>query len=461
MGATPGSRGSSTSFEFTCERCLRGFVPPVSTGRLSLGGQFQALAMGISWSLRGNKGPGSAFGDARRRLLAKDEDEAYQTYVQTVHLCPQCGQFVCHECWASSWGSCQQCAVRARAGDGLPVPYQAMRSQTARPLAPAAMAPAAMASAAMAPAGPAPLSSTIVRPVVRPVEPSSRQPGPFRRNATRVALGAAMILAIVGGGMALAAAGGRPAPAVADVTATPSSADGTTDTPGTGDSTMSPGAVSPATASAGSSASPSGVGSPTTGTSAGPTRTPTPTPSKAPTLAPTATPTLAPTITPSSPPTPAIVCNGSTSLSISDATSVSCSWTPWSGSPTATWSLNGVSPSPSSWASLAAGDYTVQLHVDMGSWHQDSNPVSIHVIPTPPVPVITCNGQPSPLTVTVADPVACSYSGGASGGSATWSGGPGDPPYSSLPEGTYTLLVRVVGGGFDQTSAAYAITVTS
>ena len=262
--------------EFSCERCNRGFVPPQVTEQTGLAGEYRVLRAKFARALHPDKRPGVKPVDPRRQLMVQAQDEAYRTYLQSVHFCPGCRQFVCHECWASSNSTCLTCVAKAMTRSAMPVrPLDGVRLRTtSRPPAP-----------------------------VAPVKQRGRGHG-----VPRVALAATLVLLLFGGGAVLALGamprGAAPSQAVAGSTDAPSasqpaathSAPSATATPGST-------ATDAATASTGASPTAGETGKPgptATGpkktTKPGPTPTPAPTPPPAPTDTPTPPP--APTDTP-------------------------------------------------------------------------------------------------------------------------------------------------------------------
>ena len=274
---------------FDCERCKRGYVPP------RLGQQIGLV------------------GAARPRLLVRADDDAYREFVQSVHFCPQCRQFVCHECWSRPRQTCLRCAVGAANGTVL-------SSIPALPVAAPGLA--------------------FVRPAVPVV---ARRSGHGGRNATWVALAAALILVALGGGLTLSAfATGASSTAGTSATPTqyPSPAIDVSSPSQAAGEDSSPTPPSGASESASPSASPTRFGAPTTSPSAGSTRTARPTATRkgTPTPGPTATPTPTPTPTPTATPT----------VTPLDAPTIAC-----------TASLIDVGPS-----------YTVECHETAGSAYQ-------------------------------------------------------------------------------------------
>jgi hypothetical protein len=271
------SQEAPALIQYACERCKTRFVLPPSRRKLSIGGKLRSLSIGLKRTFRYHEGLGSSYDAARRQMLAKMDDEAYQAFVQSFRFCHECRQFVCNECWSTSRRSCLTCVAKSMTG-------------TARPRPP------------FAPTGP-----EIPRPVAAAVAPTRR--GRVRRDAALVALGLALVLLVVEGGYLLGAGGSGQAAAI--VSASPSTSPS-------------------ATPSATPSASPTAIPTPSAEPTAAPT--PTPVPTASPTAIPTATPvptpkaTLKPTAAPATqPPNPIVSCN-TTSLP-----RVSCSWNHWAG----------------------------------------------------------------------------------------------------------------------------------
>ena len=65
------------------ERCKTRFVLPPSTRKLGIGGKLRALSTGLSRTFRYHEGLGSSYDTARRQMLARMDDEAYQSFVQS------------------------------------------------------------------------------------------------------------------------------------------------------------------------------------------------------------------------------------------------------------------------------------------------------------------------------------------------------------------------------------------
>jgi hypothetical protein len=338
------SQEAPALIQYACERCKTRFVLPPSSRHLSVAGKLRAFSTGLGRMFRFHEGLGAGYDTARRQLLAKMDDEAYQSFVQSFRFCHECRQFVCNECWSNSRRSCLTCVAKSMTG-------------TARPRPP------------FAPTGP-----DIPRPVVSTM-PLRR--GRLRRDVTLVALAVAIVMLALEGGVLLAAVT-SPGPTPAIVYVTPSPSPSATAVPSPTEMAT---VVPIATESATPSASPSEM----------PSASPTLTPTEAPTAAPTPVPTIRitpPPATPgpTAPPAPEIVC------SATDATTgdtVNCDWNnPWVGSPSGTWMLGvphlGIlyaSPAygPDTWAAYGTGAYTVQLRVTMGGFNELSNIITITV----------------------------------------------------------------------------------
>jgi hypothetical protein len=322
--------------QYACERCKTRFVLPPSRRKLSLGGKLRSLSIGLNRTFRYHEGLGSSYDAARRQMLAKMDDEAYQAFVQSFRFCHECRQFVCNECWSTSRRSCLTCVAKSMTG-------------TARPRPP------------FAPTGP-----EIPRPVIAAVAPT--RGGRVRRDAALVALGLALVLLVVEGGYLLNAGGSGQTAAI--VTASPS-----------------------ATPSATPSASPTAIPTPTAEPTAAPTPTPIPTAilTASPTVIPTATPvptpkaTLKPTAAPpTQPPNPIVSCN------TSNLPRISCSWNHWAGgADSVTWVV-ADSQDPSSYQSikstnldnypLATGHtYAIYVQAVRGQWTLNSDSVTVPV----------------------------------------------------------------------------------
>ena len=308
--------------QYACERCKTRFVLPPSRRRLGLGGRLKASGMAVSRTLRFHEGLGSTYDGARRQLLAKMDDDAYQSFVQSFKFCHECRQFVCSECWSASRKTCLGCFAKA-AG-----------TTTARQRPP------------FAPVGPA-----IPRPVVAAAPVRRRR---LRADASLLVMGAAVILLVVElfvilpGGLNNRSGDDNSSASPIAAAETPTAS--LTDAP-----TASP--------------TPSPTPSPTATPTAIPTAIPTPTPSPTP----AATPTRAPTARPATPkPTPGIP----TSLSVtcvSGTASITCTWTNHQRNGyTVQWQFDGANVAGSyqlSRIGLASGTYSVYLQVSYQTHH--------------------------------------------------------------------------------------------
>jgi hypothetical protein len=242
--------------QYACERCKTRFVLPPSSRKLSIAGKVRAISMGIGRGLTKHEGLGVAYDTARRQLLSKMDDEAYQSFVQSFRFCHECRQFVCNECWSTSRRSCLTCVAKSMTG-------------TARPRPP------------FAPTGP-----EIPRPAISSAAVPVRK-GRLRRDVALVALALAIILVSLEAGILLVgmippagpAAAGATATPTAEITAPPTA---TATAAGSPSATLSPSPSMTASASASASATTTGTPTPT------PTRRITPPPG--PTAAPTPTP---------------------------------------------------------------------------------------------------------------------------------------------------------------------------
>jgi hypothetical protein len=280
--------------QYACERCKTRFVLPPSSRGLSIAGKIRAFSMSVGRTVKFHEGLGAGYDTARRQLLAKMDDEAYQSFVQSFRFCHECRQFVCNECWSTSRRSCLTCVAKSMTG-------------TARPRPP------------FAPTGP-----EIPRPVVAAAAPRK---GRLRRDMAIVAVAIAIVLISIEGGVLLVGAAG-----------------------GTGSSTPAPtdnmiAAVSP-------SASPSPSLVPTESPSLAPTESPslapTDSPSPSPSLTDSPSPSLsaAPTVAPPPPPKPVPPLNiPSFTCTYPSPTAVTCtSGATYYGTDTATWSTDDLSP---------------------------------------------------------------------------------------------------------------------
>jgi len=231
--------------QYACERCKTRFVLPPSSRRLNLAGKFRAFSMGVGRTLKQHEGLGAGYDTSRRQLLAKMDDEAYQSFVQSFRFCHECRQFVCNECWSTSRRSCLTCVAKSMTG-------------TVRPRPP------------FAPTGP-----EIPRPVVAAAAPRR---GRLRRDIALVALAIAVVLVSIEGGVLLVGAASGPGQAASPTdniaaVASPSASPELTESP-----SPSPMPTDTPLPSDTPSASPSPSESPSPSPSASTTPTPTPRP---------------------------------------------------------------------------------------------------------------------------------------------------------------------------------------
>ena len=99
--------------QYACERCKTRFVLPPSSRGLSFAGKLRAFSMSVGRSVKLHEGLGAGYDTARRQLLAKMDDEAYQSFVQSFRFCHECRQFVCNECWSAARRSCLTCVAKS------------------------------------------------------------------------------------------------------------------------------------------------------------------------------------------------------------------------------------------------------------------------------------------------------------------------------------------------------------
>ena len=107
------SQDAPELIQYSCERCKTRFVLPPSSRRLGIRGSFHAIFKGAGRTLKFHQGLRGGVGAARRELLAKKDDEAYQAFVLSFRFCHECRQFVCNDCWSKSRGTCLTCAGKA------------------------------------------------------------------------------------------------------------------------------------------------------------------------------------------------------------------------------------------------------------------------------------------------------------------------------------------------------------
>jgi hypothetical protein len=271
--------------QYACERCKTRFVLPPSSRHLGFGGRIKASGMALGRTLRYHEGLGSTYDGARRQLLAKMDDDAYQSFVQSFKFCHECRQFVCAECWSNSRKTCLGCFAKAAGTASSPANRQ-------RP--------------PFAPTGPA-----IPRPVAEAAPTARRRR--LRTDASLLVMGAAALLLIVELVVIL---------------------------PGTLNNNNQPTnslAANVGTPSPTPSATPSDTATPEPTPSPTASPTPSPTPSATPTDSPTPspTPTPAPVVTPKPKVTPAPITFQAPVISCKpgavtvDGTKVTCTWNNW------------------------------------------------------------------------------------------------------------------------------------
>ena len=320
--------------QYACERCKTRFVLPPSSRKLSIAGKFRAFSMGVGRAFKFHEGFGSAYDASRRQLLAKMDDAAYQSFVQSFRFCHECRQFVCNECWSTSRRSCLTCVAKSMTGAVRPRPP-------------------------FAPSGP-----EIPRPAVALAAAPRR--GRLRRDAIVVAMVVAVLMLFLEGGVLLmAATSPGPTPAIIYATASPSPS---------ASAQASASVRATATPTLAATPSPTAIATPITGTPTPiPTASPTDTPTPAPTPVPT--PTRRPTPTPVPPLTvsPIISCSGSPTL-VCHLVNAS-SFLPID---TVTWYFQGIPGGNGTYDISAPGSYSVQLKVTRaGGGSLMSNVVSI------------------------------------------------------------------------------------
>jgi hypothetical protein len=314
-------------------------LPPSSRG-LSIAGRMRAFSMSVGRAVKLHEGLGAGYDTARRQLLAKMDDEAYQSFVQSFRFCHECRQFVCNECWSTSRRSCLTCVAKSMTG-------------TVRPRPP------------FAPTGP-----EIPRPVVSSLQPVRK--GRMRRDIALVALALAIVLVSLEAGILLV--GAMPGGVASNTSASPTAQQTATPTPTPTDAST---AIVDATDSATPIATATLPATPSASASATAT-TATPTPRR--TAGPTGTPTGAPTPTPTPPPVrPDVSCSDNNSATpnytLSCHISNAGSFLPGD---TFAWSLNGAPWGSSgtglsaSWLITVPDGQGVQVRVTRGSMIADS-----------------------------------------------------------------------------------------
>ncbi len=375
--------------QYACERCKTRFVLPPSSRRLGFGGRLKATGMAISRTARFHEGLGTSYDGARRQLLAKMDDDAYQSFVQSFKFCHECRQFVCSECWSNSRKTCLGCFAKAAgttnrqrppfAPEGPPIPRTvagaavlgsagALTAAAGRPVTPApapfaaatgknvpytspaampgaALSAAAMSAAAMPAAAAAmPASARAVTPMPAVLKGAPAAGSAARSSAVSPAVSRApAVRATSGGGHKLRT---RAALLVVAAMVVLIGVEGYILLPSlTKNSGSGPSLIAAASASPSPTAAPSDTATP----AIAPTDTPAPTPT--PTIAPTDTPiptdTPSPSLTaaPTAPPkatAPPKVYPTSVSLACKKySAGISCSMTNWvSGATSMTWTLS-------------------------------------------------------------------------------------------------------------------------
>jgi hypothetical protein len=352
--------------QYACERCKTRFVLPPSRRQLGFGRRLKAAGMALSRTVRYHEGLGATYDGARRQLLAKMDDDAYQSFVQSFKFCHECRQFVCGECWSASRKTCLGCFAKA-AGTVRPrPPYAPEGPSIPRPVlaAGAALAAAAVTTGAVRadrgkPASGKASAGMGAAATAAAATAASGRGHHLRTDATLLVMGAAVILLVVEMFVIL---------------------------PGLGHTGSSP------------SMNDIGVlGSPTASPTDAPTASPTASPTATPTLAPTPSPTDSPSPSPAPTappvritpkpvpppkatpyPTPVITCNKN---AVTDGGTVTCTWrNPSSPRQALDWQLNSASygssyPSQSFTIQLADGPYQcARLRVEHGGvWTELSN----------------------------------------------------------------------------------------
>ncbi len=256
--------------QYACERCKTRFVLPPSSRKLSPPGRIKATMTAIGRMLRYHEGYSVTYDGVRRQMLAKMDDDAYQSFVQSFKFCHECRQFVCSECWSNSRKTCLGCFAKAAGTSKQKPPY--------------------------APDGP-----VVPRPT--PAFVTARRKRRVSTQASLLVMAAAVLLLVVELAIALPGqTNGNQNPSastpVAGVTQT-----GTPEPTPTADATATP----------------------------TPTATPSPSPTESPTESPSPTPAPTPTPRPATPkPTAfplAIKCNGKTGeFALADGVAVTCTW---------------------------------------------------------------------------------------------------------------------------------------
>jgi hypothetical protein len=483
--------------QYSCERCKTRFVLPPSSRKLGLTGMFRAFSTGVGRALKMHEGLRHGVGVARRELLAKMDDEAYQAFVVSFRFCHECRQFVCNDCWSKARGTCLTCATKA-----MPSP--------------------ARTSPAAAPARPV---LTPARPVVKSPIPDIPRPiisaAPQRRGRTRrdfvlVGMTLAIVLLSIEGGVLLLNATGGPSDLSAGQSQNGSQAPGSNPSP-LRQWIVTPPPETPGGGTASSSSNPNGTGTTgstgstgSTGTLApgaterpgathGPTKTlrpgetpppatPTP-PGQTPTPpGQTPTPTPIPTPPPTDTPTPSpgqviITASSGTMTYGGSVPAITPSYAGLTGGDTAptnpptcstvATSSSTVGPYTSSCTGASDPKYTF-TYVD-GSVTVDPAPVTVtasspSITYGDAVPTITAGYSPSIVPATLPSCSTTYNQGDAAGGSyATSCSGAADPNYTFTPVGgTVSVAKRTLHATCDSYLIAvgadvppYGFTITS
>jgi hypothetical protein len=336
--------------QYACERCKTRFVLPPSRRRLGFGGRLRATGMALGRTLRFHEGLGSTYDGARRQLLAKMDDDAYQSFVQSFKFCHECRQFVCSECWSTSRKTCLGCFAKAAGtANRQRPPFAPDGPSVPRPAVGAAIVGTAVLAASAGRAAAA-------------TAPTARRRR-LRTDASVLVMAAAVILLAFELVIMLPGIGrsNDTGPAATNVVAAATPSDTPTDAP---TATPTPTAVIVPTASP----------TPT----ATPTATPTPSPSPSPSPSPAPTPkpatpkpaTPKPTAKPTPYPTPVVSC------SVGSGGQVTCTWSHRATGASAQWYVDSGSQGPTSTSTtftvtLAPGYHSVYLlvtnHGDLAS----------------------------------------------------------------------------------------------
>ena len=313
--------------QYACERCKTRFVLPPSRRRLGFGGRLRASGMALSHTLRFHEGLGTTYDGARRQLLAKMDDDAYQSFVQSFKFCHECRQFVCSECWSTSRKTCLGCFAKAA-------------GTTVRQRPP------------FAPEGP-----SIPRPVAA-VLPAGRRRR-LRTDASLLVMGAAVLLLVVELVFILPGLGRNNGTGSnpTDIAVVP------TDAP-----TNAPTAA------------------PTDTPTPAPTDSPSPTPTASPSPSPSPSPTVAPTPRPATPrpatPKPTPKPPGITCTTPDGSGNFTCTWQTNRYTATGTWYVNSAGAGNSLWTEYFtenSGSWEVKLTVVTGAYTKTSNKVTVVV----------------------------------------------------------------------------------